>query len=92
MTETPTLNVVPLRSAPPLTDLAAQLRQLAAWIEHETDRPEGDYGNVREAYVVLFKAGEMRPIFHAWGEVADRHGIAGRFLHAAQLALTDRSD
>lgn len=28
--------------------------------------------------------------YFGWGEIADRHGIAGFMMHAAQLALTDR--
>lgn len=77
--------VVPLRTAPPLTDIAGQLRQLADRIEHG----DGDYTDVRAAHVVLVHDAAFRPTFHAWGDVQDRHGIAGLFLHVANLALTD---
>lgn len=85
--------VVRLRSAPPLTDIAGQLRQLADTIEAGATNEVGtSYASVRAAYVVLDLDEECRPIFHAWGRVADRHGVAGLFLHCAQLALTDRDD
>lgn len=78
--------VIPLRSAPPLTDIAGQLRQLADRIEHG----EAGYADVRAAYVVLECDAEFQPMVHAWGEVRDRHGIAGLFLHVGNLALTDK--
>lgn len=82
--------VVQLRAAPPLTDIAGQLRQLADWIERGAEVAGVDHGVVRGAYVVLDTDQQFRPIFHAFGEVKDRHGIAGLFTHCAQLALTDR--
>lgn len=89
---TPTL-VVPLRRAPPLTDIAGQLRQLADMIEAGGTSEAGSrYAAIRAAYVVLEDDDTFQPFFHAWGDVRDRHGIAGLFLHCAQLALTDRSD
>lgn len=78
--------VIPLRSAPPMTDIAGQLRQLADSIE----RGEEDCADVRAAYVVLDREAEFLPLFHAYGEVKDRHGLAGLFLHVANLALTDK--
>lgn len=67
-------------------DIPNQLRLLADAIEAgEEIKPEA-------AYVVLVDPDAFRPIFYQWGEVADRHGIAGLFTHCAQLALTDRDD
>lgn len=86
MSERKLASVTNLRTAPSLTDIAGQLRQLADQIER------GDYADrVRAAYV-LIEAAEMRPHFHAWGDIRDRHGMAGLFLHAAQLALTDADE
>lgn len=89
--ETTKLRVVtPLRAAPPLTDIAAQLRQLADWIERGEEHGDANYGQCVAAYVVV--EGEFfQPYFHAFGNVRDRHGIAGLFLHCSQLALTDRN-
>lgn len=75
-----------LRTAPPLTDIAGQLRALATRIEN------GDEDAVRACYVLLDTDSECRPRFFGWGQVADRHGLAGLFMHAAQLALLDRDD
>lgn len=83
--------VTSLRAAPPLTAISAQLRQLADFIDAGSGG-ELEYADVRAAYVVLVKDGEFKPLVHMWGDVADRHGVAGLFQHCAQLALTDRTD
>ena len=71
-----------LHDAPPLNDIAARLRHLADQIERGEVGPEA-------AYVVLVDSVEFEPAFYGFGRMSDRHGLAGLFMHVAQLALTD---
>lgn len=71
-----------LHAAPPLTDIAGRLRDLADRVERGEVEPEA-------AYVVLVHQDSFQPSFYGYGAVADRHGIAGLFHHVAHLALTD---
>jgi hypothetical protein len=89
--------VVNLREAPPLTDIAAQLRQLADRIESGVSLPMHDdrgdvnldHGEVRSAIVLLEMDGEAHPVMHAFGEVMDRWRMAGMFTDAAHRVVTD---
>lgn len=74
--------VVMLREEPPLNDIAACLRRMA-------DRIERGELMTEAAYVVCVDPDEFAPMFHGFGNVADRHGIAGLFHHIAHLALMD---
>ena len=75
--------VVPLRTAPPLNDIAASLRHLAAQIEAGAITPDA-------AHVALTFADSFQPAWYGFGNPGDRHTIAGVFMHCAQRALTDR--
>lgn len=79
----PELKVVPIRNgAPLLNDLPGQLRALADRIESGEDGPF-------EFLIVAAQPAEFRPLHWGWGNVPQRHQMAGFHLHLAQLALTD---
>lgn len=79
------VNVVDLRNHPSLLDVPDQLRRLADKIERG-EQP------VEAVYAVVVEPDAFTPVFYGWGKIADRHAIAGLFLHVAQLALTDASE
>jgi hypothetical protein len=87
MSERPSLKVVPIRDgAPLLNDVPGQLRQLADMIE------TGQIEPLDFVMVAARPREALMPIWWGWGEIPDRHGAAGFFMHCAQLALTDRED
>ena len=79
------LKLVPFRPEPSLLDIPGQLRQLADAIERGDHKPEA-------AFMLLTEPDTFKPTFFGWGRVPDRHGVAGLFMHCAQLALIDRDD
>lgn len=77
--------VVPLLPVPPLNDIAARLRLLATQIESGETTPLA-------CHVVLTFADRFQPEWYGFGNIPERHTIAGVFLHCAQRALTDAAE
>lgn len=68
MSDEPFLNVVPLREAPALTDIVAQLRRIAGDIE------SGEIGDVTACYVLLPIA-DCYPRMYGFGRVDGENDV-----------------